>query len=125
MLDAKKKLVLLVEDDEFLLRTLKNKIESSGFLCMLAHDGNEAMEMALKHKPNVILLDLLMPNKNGFEFLGDLKKTKGINTTKVVVLSNLAQESDIKEVEKMGAEKYMVKSETSLNAVIDYIKNII
>ena len=114
--------ILLAEDDKFISRAYKDGFERAGFEVVLAFDGNEAMIKAVSEKPDLILLDLVMPNKNGFETLGELKMDKTLKNIPVIVLSNLGQDSDIERSKSLGATDYMVKADFSMQEVVGKIK---
>lgn len=116
---GKDKKILVAEDDKFIAHAYKNALKMEGFNVELASDGEEALAKAKTFKPDLMLLDLVMPVKNGFDTLRDLRK----HNTKlpVIILSNLGQESDIKQCEKFGISDYLIKSNISMKEVISKI----
>ena len=120
--EQKKPLVLTVEDDPFILTIHKNKLAKEGFDAMLAANGEEAMKLARERKPDIILLDLIMPIKDGFQTLKELKDDPQLKDIKVLVLSNLSQEEDQQRVIEMGAAEYIVKANVSFKEIIERIK---
>lgn len=116
--------VLIVEDEEFLVRALKDNLESEGYSVDTAVNGEEAVAhlKKAKVKPNIILLDLLMPKKDGFYVLEELKKNQEWKLIPVIVLSNLGGDADIKRALAMGASDYFVKSQHPIEEVIEKIK---
>ena len=88
----------------------------------MAVDGNEAIAFAKEKVPDIILLDLIMPEKNGFETLEELKKMPETKDIPVIVLSNLGQDTDIKQSKDLGAVDYLIKSNYSMPEVIEKIK---
>ncbi|MDD3888148.1 MAG: response regulator [Patescibacteria group bacterium] len=114
--------ILIVEDDQFLVKIYQTKLESEGFDIELALDGEEGIEKAGKFMPELILLDLILPKMNGFEVLKKLKTDEKTKNIPVIVLSNLGQESDVKQGMELGAVNYLIKSDHSINEIIDKIK---
>lgn len=120
MVDKKRK-VLVVEDDKFLIKAYQEKLTRENFEVVLATDGQEAMDKYKESKPEIILLDLVMPIVDGFTFMENLAKVTDIAKVKVVVLSNLGQPEDIERATKLGAVDYLVKSDLSMKDVVDKI----
>ena len=114
--------ILVIEDDQFLLKVYKNKLEEEGFEVALAVDGIEGFSKAKENKPELILLDLILPKKTGFEVLEDLKNDEATKGIPVMILSNLGQESDIEKGINMGAVDYIVKANYSINEVVARVK---
>ncbi|MFA6295970.1 MAG: response regulator [Patescibacteria group bacterium] len=114
--------ILIVEDDQFLVKIYQTKLESEGFDIELALDGEEGIKKAAKFMPELILLDLILPKMNGFEVLKKLKSEEKTKNIPVIILSNLGQESDVKQGKELGAADYLVKSDHSINEIIDKIK---
>ncbi len=114
--------VLIVEDEEFLASALKDNLELEGCAIDVAYNGEEAMERIRKSRPNLILLDLLMPKKDGFYVLEELKKNDEWKLIPVIVLSNLGGDADIKRALDMGANDYFVKSQHPIEEVVEKVK---
>ncbi|MDA3840409.1 MAG: response regulator [Patescibacteria group bacterium] len=125
MKEIKKQIVLLAEDDKFISLAYKDGLARAGYEVIHAENGKKALDLAKKNKPNIILLDVIMPEMNGFEVLTALKKEKLLKKIPVVILSNLGQESDILKGQELGATDYMIKSNYSLGEVVDKIKKIL
>lgn len=119
------KKVLIVEDDKFLIRAYSVKLKKEGFITILATNGEDALRIAAAEKPDVILLDLIIPKKDGFDVLFDLKQDKKLNAIPVIVLSNLGQAEDIERAKKLGSADYLIKANTSIKEVVDKIKTIV
>ncbi|MBT3412714.1 MAG: response regulator [Candidatus Jacksonbacteria bacterium] len=117
---ADKKRILIVEDEKPMGHALELKLESEGFEVSTASNGVEALEVLEKETFNLVLLDLVMPKKDGFEVLTELKEKK--NTTPVIVSSNLGQEEDFKKAEELGAVDYLIKSDSTLSQIIEKVK---
>jgi DNA-binding response OmpR family regulator len=121
MTTDKKVKILLTEDDKFISRAYTDGLTRAGYEVKQAYNGNEALELVKDFKPDLILLDLIMPGKNGFETLGDLKADHELKDIPVIVLSNLGQDTDIQQGKDLGAIDYLIKSNYSLSEVIDKI----
>ena len=120
-MDKKKKYILVVEDDVFLAKIYKTKLSKEGFELSLAHDGEEALAQIKQRKPDMILLDLMMPKKDGFEVMEELAKDPECKKIPIIILSNLGQESDVERGLALGAKDYFVKANVSLNEIIKKI----
>lgn len=121
-MSKEKSKVLVVEDDQFLRKIYEVKLSDEGFNVKIAVDGEEGIKLALDFKPDVILLDLIMPKLNGFEVLEKLKGKEKIKTP-IYVLSNLGQDSDVEKAKELGAEGYLVKAVTPINEVVRTIRS--
>lgn len=119
---APKKHILLVEDDEFISDVYTTKLTREGFDVERAENGEVALRKAREHKPELILLDLMMPVKDGFETLKELKLDTILKDIKVIVLSNLSQPEDKEKVKTLGADDYCVKAEMSFQDMIGKVK---
>jgi len=119
---SKKNKILIVEDDQFLVKVYTTKLAAEGFEIEMAISGDEALKKAKSFKPNLILLDIMLPAQNGFEVLASLKKTAGTKKIPVIILSNLGQDSDVEKGKKLGAADYLVKTNFSINEVVKKIK---
>lgn len=114
--------VLIVEDEEFLVRALKDNLTSEGSTVSVAMDGEAVFDEVKKRKPALILLDLLLPKKNGFDVLKELKASPEWQLIPVIVLSNLGEDSEIKRALELGASDYFVKSQHPIQEVIEKVK---
>ncbi|TSC69912.1 MAG: two-component system, OmpR family, phosphate regulon response regulator PhoB [Parcubacteria group bacterium Gr01-1014_70] len=111
-----------MEDDDLLSRAYRDGFEKAGFTVMIATDGAEAEEILQNTKPDLIVLDLVMPVKNGFEVLKDLQRKKEeYRHIPVVVLSVLAEQGDIESAHDLGAIDYLIKSQFSMQEIINRI----
>jgi DNA-binding response OmpR family regulator len=114
--------ILLVEDDKFIARAYKDGLERAGFEVYVVTSGLEAIDKTREHNPDLMLLDLILPGKNGFEILEELRMTDEFRTLPVVVLSNLGQDTDIQKAKNLGALDYLVKTDYSMKEVIERLK---
>jgi len=113
------KTILIAEDEEFIANLYKVNLEQHGVEVNVAVDGNVAIEKMDQSQPDLLLLDLLMPEVDGFQVLAHIKE-KGY-TFPVVILTNLSQEIDKQKCEELGAEDYFVKSDLSVEELWDRI----
>ena len=114
--------ILVVEDETFLVKIYAVKLKKEGFEVSIANDGEEAVKMAALVKPDLILLDLILPKMNGFEALEKIRSNPDNKKTPVIVLSNLGQEEDIKRAESLGADDYLVKANFSIQDIVSKIR---
>lgn len=119
------KTIMVVEDDRFLSSLIKARLEKDGFSVAQAFDGEEAVASLKSERPNLVILDLIMPKVTGFEVLQMISITPGLERTPVVILSNLAQESDIQKARQLGAREYFVKVKISIDDLIGKIKSLV
>jgi len=111
------KKILLIEDDKILVRVYANKLKKAGYSVLFQENGKEALERAKKEKPDLIILDLVMPEKDGFETLEDIKTDEKTKKIPVLIISNLGQEADQEETKKLGAVKHLVKANVSFKEI--------
>ena len=114
--------VLIVEDEIPLRMALKTKLTSEGITVLEAKDGAEGVQMAMANRPDLILLDIIMPKMNGIDVLKDLKNNVGLANVPVFMLTNLSEESTAKIVQELGAEEYLVKSNIKIEDLAAKIK---
>lgn len=122
----KKNKILLIEDDPMIARMYQRKFEKEGFQITLAFNGEEGMEALKKEKPDIILLDIMMPKMNGIEVLKAVKANQDLKEIPVVMLTNLGDRpEDVEKCKELGAVDYWVKANISLKDVVEKIKKII
>lgn len=114
--------ILIVEDDEFISDVYMRKLAMEGFEVSLARDGEEALRAIRDRKPDVLLLDIMIPLKDGFQVLSELRADAGLSDIRVVVMSNLSQGKDIAHAKELGALDYIVKSNISLPDMVQRIR---
>lgn len=119
------KKILIIEDDRTLLTALQIELKNSKFEVLPARDGKAGLKIAKKKKPDLIMLDLVMPGLHGFEVLKTLKADQKTKNIPVIILSNLAQSGDIKEGLKLGAEAYYVKAFIHLSELSKKVKGFL
>jgi DNA-binding response OmpR family regulator len=120
-----KKKILLVEDDNAMADVYIKRFTNEGFLIDRVDDGEKALARAIEFHPDLIILDIMMPEINGFDVLDILKNTPSTAQFKVVMLTALGQDSDKEKAKKLGADEYLVKSQILINDVVDRIKELI
>ncbi|QQR78598.1 MAG: response regulator [Candidatus Moraniibacteriota bacterium] len=119
---ADKSYVLIVEDDPFYSSVYKAKVEKEGIRAQIVSDGGAALKAIRAEKPTLVVLDLIMAGKDGFQTLAELKADAATKDVKVIVLSNLSQEEDVKRVLELGAAEYHIKADISIEALMQIIK---
>lgn len=119
------KKILIVEDDKFLRELVKRKLIAEGLEVVEATDGEEAVKKVKQEKPNLVLLDLILPNIDGFEVLAEIKNEETTKNIPVIILSNLGQREEIEKGLKLGAIDYMVKAHFTPGEIIEKVKNIL
>lgn len=108
---AKKKMkILIVEDESFLLDLYQIKLEQAGFEVVKAGNGNEGVSLARLEQPDLILLDILMPEIDGYEMLAKIKSDPKTKKIPVIIFSNLSQKEEIEKGLKLGASDYIIKT---------------
>ena len=116
--DNKKDKILIIEDDEHISKIYNIKLKAEGMNVVFASDGIEGLEKVVSENPSLIILDLMIPKKDGFEVLEEIKKMPDRRDIPVIVLSNLGQQSDIDRVMALGAVDYLVKANLSFQDVV-------
>ncbi|HSW96884.1 MAG TPA: response regulator [Candidatus Saccharimonadales bacterium] len=119
------KKILVAEDDKFLSSAYRVKLTKAGFEVQIASDGNEALNLLKTFTPDLILLDLMMPIKDGFATLQEIKANPIWQHIPVIVASNLGQKEDTEKTMKLGAKDFVIKSDLSLDELIKKINLII
>jgi len=119
------KKILIVEDDPMLFEIYKKKFSDEGWDVKVATSGAEAEKIALKEKPAVVLLDLILPEEDGFEVLNKIKQSPSGKGTKVIVFSNLSQAEDQEKARQLGADGFLVKSDYTPSEIVDKVSELI
>lgn len=117
--------IVIVEDEEALARVLKEKFEDEEFEVELAMDGKAALEIIQKTRPDLVLLDLMLPKRDGIDVLKDLKADNELKHLPVIVLSNLDGDEDIKQAITLGAKDYFVKSQHPIKEVVEKVRDFL
>ena len=122
---ASGKKVMIIEDDRFLSSLIKARLEKDGLEVKQAFDGEEAIQALKQSKPDLVVLDLIMPRVTGFEVLEAISLDPALHKIPIVILSNLAQDSDVAKAKSLGATEYFVKVRVSIDDVIQKVKSIL
>lgn len=118
-----KKKILLVEDDKALASVYVSRLQLEGFDVRHVVNGEEALSAAVEYKPDLIVLDAMMPKISGFDVLDILRNTPETSNVRIIMLTALSQEKDKETAEKLGADDYLVKSQVVIGDVVDRIKH--
>lgn len=118
-----KKRILLVEDDQALAKVYVSRLEIEGFEVKHVSNGEVALSTALEFKPDLIVLDAMMPQISGFDVLDILRNTAETMNVRVIMLTALSQAKDKEMAEKLGADDYLVKSQVVIGDVVERIKH--
>lgn len=119
------KKILIAEDDRFLANAYRVKLTKAGFEVKITSDGQEALTALRTFIPDLILLDLVMPVKDGFATLQEIKAHPTLRTIPVIVASNLGQKEDVDKAMKLGARDFVIKSDLSLDTLIQKIHKLV
>lgn len=120
-MDTKKK-ILLVEDDTALAGVYQSRLELEGFDIKQVNNGEDALSAALEYKPDLVLLDAMMPKISGFDVLDILRNTPETTNIRVIMLTALSQPKDKERAENLGVDDYLVKSQVVIGDVVERVK---
>jgi len=120
--NAKPKKILLVEDDDALANVYVTRLQAEGFDIKRVPNGEDALAAALQYRPDLILLDVMMPKVSGFDVLDIIRNTPEIGNVKIVMLTALSQDSDKQRAQQLGVDDYLVKSQVVIADVVERIK---
>jgi DNA-binding response OmpR family regulator len=119
------KKILIIEDDSFLQGLASRKLGSEGYDVAIALDGEQAMKSLAESKPDLILLDLLLPGIDGYEVLKRVRADKDMGKIPVIVFSNLSEEKDIKKATDLGINAFLIKANFTLDELSAKIKEVL
>ena len=117
--------ILIIEDDVFMLDLLSRELTAAGFEVLIAKNGKEGSAKFLSVKPDITLLDLILPDESGFNILRRIRREPDGVHAKVMILSNLSEAGDIEEAKRLGVLDYMVKANSSLPEIVQKIKEFL
>ncbi|MBT5807686.1 response regulator [Candidatus Uhrbacteria bacterium] len=117
--------ILIIEDDNTYQKLYRKAFEDSGYNVAVASDGQEGIEKIVSIKPDMVLLDLLMPIKNGFDVLREVRAIPEHKETPIIILSNLSQEDDIAECKKYGILDFLVKTDLTMKDVVNKVDSLV
>jgi len=116
------KTILIIEDDKFLRQLVAQKLLKEGYDVSEAIDGEEGMRMIREEKPDLVLLDLILPGIDGFEVLSQMRKDEKLSQIPVIILSNLGQKEDVERGLNLGAIDYLIKAHFTPGEIIEKVK---
>lgn len=116
--------LLLIEDDRFFRKFYVEKLQEKGFEIDEADDGIQGLEKMRAFKPDLVVLDIILPNKDGFEVLKEMQSDKNLKNIPVLVFSTLGQESDVEKAKKLGAADFVNKSLFDFNQLLEKINTL-
>jgi len=119
------KKILIIEDDKFLRELITQKLIKEGYDIIEAVDGEKGIKSVKKEKPDLILLDLILPGIDGFEVLAKIKENPVLSQIPVIILSNLGQKDDIERGLKIGAVDYLIKAHFTPGEIIEKVKVVL
>ncbi len=119
------KTILIIEDDKFLKELIARKLAGEGYDVLEAVDGEEGIKKIKQEKPDLVLLDLILPGVDGFEILSKMKEDPMAARIPVIILSNLGQKEDVERGFKLGAVDYLIKAHFTPGEIIDKIKAVL
>ena len=119
------KSILLAEDDRFLRRACETKLKQAGFDVRVAVDGEEALTFALEKAPDLLLLDLLMPRRDGLSVLAELRRDVATQAIPVVIMSNSSKDLERQKASTLGVVDYWIKSNLSLQELCDRVTELL
>ena len=115
--------IALIEDDEVLAKVLSTELADEGFKVVQAFDGEAGLELVASRRPDLVLLDLILPKKHGFEVLEALNKSPDTKNIPVIILTLLSEAEDVKKGLRLGADDYLVKSDHAIGEIVEKVKN--
>lgn len=118
-----KKKILLVEDDVALAAVYRSRLELENFETREVNNGEQALQAVMEYKPDLILLDAMMPKVNGFDVLDILRNTPEVSNVRVIMLTALSQPKDKERAEALGVDDYLVKSQVVIGDVVERVKH--
>jgi twitching motility two-component system response regulator PilG len=116
-MSTENKKLVWVEDDKLMIDLIDRKFSGKGFVLVNVSDGESAVKTIEQEMPDLIVLDIILPNINGFEILESLKKNNNTKNIPVIIFSNLGSDEDVEKAKKLGAVKFLVKAVTDLEDV--------
>lgn len=114
--------ILLIEDEELMVELLNRKLTQEGYEVSVARDGEEGLKMMKEQKPELVLLDIVMPRLGGFEVMEKMTKDNDLKDIPVIVISNSGQPVEIDRARKLGAKDWLIKTEFNPQEVIEKVK---
>lgn len=116
------KKILIIEDEEIILELLQRKLTQEGYEISVARDGKEGLENMKEAKPDLVLLDIIMPKMGGFEVMEEMQKDSELKEIPVIIVSNSGQPVELDRAQKLGAKDWLIKTQFDPQEVIDKVK---
>ena len=116
------KKILLVEDEEIMIDLLQKKLTKEGYEISVARDGEEGLKVMKEARPDLVLLDIIMPKMGGFEVMEEMGKDKELKEIPVIVISNSGQPVELDRAQRLGAKDWLIKTEFDPQEVVDKVK---
>ena len=116
------KKILLIEDEEIMINLLQRKLSQEGYEVLVAKDGEEGLKSIREAKPDLILLDIIMPKMGGFEVMEEMNKDKELKKIPVIIISNSGQPVEIDKAQRLGVKDWLIKTEFDPQEVVDKVK---
>lgn len=117
--------ILIIEDDKFLRELISRKLTKEGYDIEEAIDGEQGVKKVLEVKPDLVLLDLILPGMNGFEVLEKVKDNPKVSKIPIIILSNLGQKDEVEKGLKLGAIDFLIKAHFTPEEIVDKIKTVL
>jgi len=115
------KKILLIEDEKIMINLLRKKLAGEGYDVTIARNGEEGLEIMRELKPNVVLLDIIMPKMGGFEVMQEMKKDPELSKIPIIIVSNSGQPVELSKAKELGARDWLIKTEFDPQEVVDKV----
>lgn len=116
------KKVLIIEDEDIIIDLLKKKLLQEGYDVLIAHDGEEGLKSLRETKPDIVLLDIVMPKKSGYEVMEEMGKDPELSKIPIIIISNSGQPVELDKAKDLGAKDWLIKTEFDPQEVADKVK---
>ncbi len=116
------KKVLIVEDEDLIMDLLKKKLLQENYDVLTAHDGEEGLKVLRETKPDVVLLDIIMPKKNGYEVMEEMSKDPELKKIPIIIISNSGQPVELDKAKELGAKDWLIKTEFDPQEVVEKVR---
>ena len=118
-------IVAIIEDDDFLRSLAVSKLEKAGYTVLMAGNGEDGLKLVQEKKPELLILDLMLPGMSGFDVLASVRKDAALANLKVIVFSNLGDDADMKKCQALGIQDYLVKANFTLDELVQKIGTLL
>ncbi len=116
------KKILIVEDEDIIIDLLEKKLIQEGYEVSTAHDGEEGLKIMKEVKPDIVLLDIVMPKKSGYEVMEEMSKDPELNKIPIIIISNSGQPVELDKAKELGAKDWLIKTEFDPNEVAEKVR---